>query len=245
MSAWELYTARMNLKGATKRESSRNKILSFINRKLPDSLSFEQVTINGAEQSIAIIDTGKAFIKKIHCLPGESFPCGATALWSETHWLITEVDAHDELYMSGTMHRCNYVLRWFNAGGEIISRHCMIEDGTKYLIGEKEERMISVGDARVALTIGKDSETVRLNRGRRFLIDDPDSGEPLAFELTKPHRLFGVYDGHGVYKYLLTETNTTDDDNFPLMIADYYKYRPDERPKAPSNTGRPPKEGWL
>ena len=46
----------------------------------------------------------------------------------------------------------------------------------------------------------------------------------MAFALTKPLKFAGVYGGNGVYKFVLQEVNTTDDDNEELGIADYYKH---------------------
>lgn len=245
MNPLDLYGERMKLKGAARREASHNRVMDFIGRKLPQSLSFVQADFDGTLQSVAIIDTGKSFIKEIHCLPGERLRCGAVLFWEGMHWLITEVDARDEIYTSGMLRQCNYELKWFNGKNEIVSRHCVIEDGTKYLVGEREEHMMAIGDARIALIIGKDKETVGINRGKRFLIDDPDSSQPLAFEVTKPNKLFGLYNGEGVYKHILSECNATDDDNFDLMVADYYLHRPGERPITPPGNEKPPADGWL
>ncbi len=52
----------------------------------------------------------------------------------------------------------------------------------------------------------------------------------LAYGLTKPLKLGGVFNGDGVYKFVLQEINTTDLDNQELRIADYYKYFPEEAP---------------
>lgn len=76
------------------------------------------------------------------------------------------------------------------------------------------------------MTIGKNVYTNKMRREDRFLIDDEDSDLMLAYELTKPWKLGGTYNGAGVFKFVLQEVNTTDNDNQELRIADYYKYYP-------------------
>lgn len=94
------------------------------------------------------------------------------------------------------------------------------------LTGELEDRQFIVtrGDSRIAITIAKNSYTVKLGRRHRFLVDDDDDMEKMAFALTKPLKFAGVYGGKGVYKFVLQEVNTTDDDNQELGIADYYQH---------------------
>lgn len=57
-------------------------------------------------------------------------------------------------------------------------------------------------------------------------MDDPESPQPLAYILSKPFKLTGVYNNTGVYKFVLQEVTTTDYDNFELGIADYYRHFP-------------------
>lgn len=76
------------------------------------------------------------------------------------------------------------------------------------------------------MTIARNAMTVKFGRERRFLIDDPESALMLAYQLTKPFKLGGTFNNQGVFKFVLQEVNTTDDDNQELCIADYYKYFP-------------------
>ena len=82
------------------------------------------------------------------------------------------------------------------------------------------------GDSRIAMTLARNAETVKLNRENRFLIDDPESPIPLAYQLTKPLKLGWSYNSQGAYKFVLQEVTGTKDDNLELGIADYYKHFP-------------------
>ena len=70
----------------------------------------------------------------------------------------------------------------------------------------------------------------------RFLIDDPIAEEMCAYEITKPDRVTNVYDGHGIYKFLCREVNSSDTDNKAELIPDNSEYQPGE-PDGAENGG--------
>lgn len=242
MGAWDTYAARLNApvdpSGNPERDSALDHIQSRMRRKVTSSLSYKKVKIDDIDRSIAVINTQNLAIKKIYSMPGEDLPHGSIVDWADSKWLITELDAHKEFCSEGRMQRCNYFLRWIDSDGNVIGKWCVVADGTKYLIGEKSEDIMTIGDARISVTIGKDPDTEKLSRGRRFLIDDMESDEVLAYAITKPNKLFNVYNGRGVYRFILGEVNLTDADNTELRIADYYSWQPKQSdPKPDIQTG--------
>lgn len=96
------------------------------------------------------------------------------------------------------------------------------------LTGEFDDRnfIATRGDTRLSMTISRTAETLKFNRTSRFIIDDPASGEQLAYALSKPLRMGSVYGEDGVFKFVMQEVVTTDDDNLDEHIADYYKHFP-------------------
>lgn len=230
MGVWDLYNARMQVNGTTRREHALKHTKSNLTRKSVNSLSSHNVLINGLGQVVTILNQKEDMAtKRICALPGDTLIHGGLVDFADSKWLITEIDANDEVYASGLMRRCNYLLKWLDIDGNIIEKWCVVEDGTKYLIGEKIRDVMAIGDARIAITIGKDADTVSLGRGRRFLVDDMDSNDVLAYQITKPNKLFNIYDGGGVFRFILNEVNMTDDDNVELRIADYYNWKPYEK----------------
>lgn len=229
MSVWAPFNARMEVSGLNRRQRALRATKNNIMRKAPHSLSYKRVLINGVEQEVIILEIkDDRSSKRICALPCEELPHGGIVDFADGKWLITDVNADDEVYASGTMVQCNYLLKWLNDEGNIVERWCVIEDGTKYLIGEYRERIMTVGDARITVTIGKDEDTNALQRGMRFLIDDMDAEEILAYQITKPNKLYKVQNGKGVFRFILNEVNATDDDNFDLRIADYYNWKPNK-----------------
>lgn len=243
MNAWDSYETRLSYSKEIKQSLTRERTKDRLAKQMSTNLSYDDVTINGEKRQISVIDETEFNKKKIHSLPKENLEHGAIVEWSGSIWLITEIDVHKELYSTGRMERCNHLLRWINDSGEIIERWCIVEDGTKYLIGEKSNNIMAIGDARIAVTVGKDIETCKLNRGYRFIIDDLDSGAPLAYQITKPNKLYNIYDNKGVFRFILNEVNRTDNDNLELRIADYYNWHPKKDKIESDVKNRPPFDG--
>ncbi len=85
---------------------------------------------------------------------------------------------------------------------------------------------MSRGDSRIAMTLARNALSVKLNRKNRFLVDDPDAPLKMAYALTKPLKIGSTYNNQGVFKFVMSEVNSTDEDNQELGVADYYKYYP-------------------
>lgn len=250
--AWDLYEARLSAKGNTLRDTRLQRERDYISRKLPSSLSYHTAIISGVERQLAIIDSDNLNTKTILSLPGEDIQGGSLIAWNGYNWLVIQRDPHNEVCTKAVMMQCNYLLRWIAADESIVERWCIISDGTKYLTGETissyNDNGMSLGDTRIAMTIPRDEYTVQLNRSHRFLIDDYDSGSVLAYRLTKPFKLGGVYNGHGSMSFVLTEANTEDSDNLELHIANYYDHFPRENSTGGSAGDEPESGGkkvWL
>lgn len=261
MSVWDLYQQRTNVRGDTKRMTQYNREVRTLRNKLPDNLSYQTVDIydithgynicdrEPLQQELAIINSDNLNEKMIYSMPEQDIVHGGLVHWMDNYWLITERDANTNIYARAKMIQCNHLLRWVSDEDEIIEQWCIVEDGTKYLTGEYEDRhfVVTRGDSRIYLTIARNDETKKLNRENRFLIDDPDSPIQIAYALTKPLKLGGTYNGSGVFKFVLQEVQTTDNDNIERRIADYYKHFNREE-DYPTNEPKPDiggKKVWL
>lgn len=231
MNAWEMYDQYHEAIGTTKRDMYVGHTRRNMRRMMMDSPSCRTVLINDIEQDVLIVRKNKTEMdqKIIMSLPGEHLKHGGIVSFANNKWLITQMDADDQFYDRGIMQQCNHILRWISKDGTLKEKWCYVADGTKYLIGEHREQIMSIGDARIAVTIGKDEDTIELNRGLRFLIDDTDSDNVLVYEITKPNRLYNVFNGDGVFRFILTETNLTAEDNKELRIADYTNWHPGKK----------------
>jgi len=247
MSLWDTYQSRLDAHGGDRRGALLRRVSRSLRTKMPASLSFHSVLLNGEPRSLSIINSDNLDQKTLCTLPGEDLPHGGMVEWMGNHWLITERDANNEVYTKGIMRQCNYLLRWIAEDGNIIERWCIVEDGTKYLTGEYSDKdfILSVGDSRISVTLAVDPYTLQLNRDKRFLIDHYGYHNVLAYSLTKPFKLGGSYNNSGVVRFIMQETNTVDTDNFELHIANYYDCFPRKEAAKPDTRKEEGKKVWL
>ena len=241
MSVWDKYESRIKSSGDSKYSAAFERERRMIEMKLPDNLSFESVEVFASEygfnitseesqshkisQNVAIIDADNLNEKSIYSLPGEDIELGSLVVLDGCYWLVCERDHRSVLYTKAKIIQCNHLLKWIQ-DGDIMSQWCIIEDGTKYMTGELEDRhfIVTRGEARISMQIARNKYTVRFDRENRFLIDDEDSPHKLSYILTKPLKVGSLYNNKGVFKFVLQEATATGDDNHELGIADYYKY---------------------
>ena len=267
MGVWNTYRNRLSVHGDTKRNASYIREVRNITNKLPDNLSYQPVEIYPADycyniesessmahritQNVAILNSDNLNEKTMCSLPGEDIAIGSLICWMDNHWLVAERDVNTTLYTKVKLLQCNHLLKWITSEHEIIEQWCVVEDGTKYLTGELENRdyVVTRGDTRISVQVSKNKLTCKLNRESRFLIDDDDSPHKLAYLLTKPLKRGLTYNGEGTYKFVLQEVTATEYDNHDLGIADYYIHFPkDDGDDSSSDSDADKSEGkgsWL
>lgn len=247
---WDRYSNRVTVRGDSVRSDTLAREKSRLKYMLQNSLSYHTVyfyedsiiKINQSEscdvvndnriiQNIAIINSDNLDEKYVYSLPDEDVQIGDLFYWSDNYWLITERDANTEVYTRAKALQCNYLLKWVEVtddGPQIIEQWCHVEDGTKYMTGELEDRhfIVTRGDNRIAITIARNEHTKLFNRKSRFLVDDSGTNELSSYDLSKPLKVGHTYNNKGVYQFVLSESNYTDNDNMELGVADYYMYFP-------------------
>ena len=131
MGLWDIYEDRANAHGRTKREVELRNEQRMLLNKTKNTLSYFEAIVDGEVRNVSIIDSDNLNEKKMLSLPGEDFDCGALVEWADNYWLITEKDAHNEVYTRVKLLQCNYLLKWVDEFDEIHEQWCVIEDGTK------------------------------------------------------------------------------------------------------------------
>lgn len=227
MSVWDTYEQVRAPIARTKRDRWTEYTRRMYTRRMLESPSCHEVFIDGETQIVCIEHTAERDQKKIIALPGETIKHGGIVTFANNKWIVVEKDADNTIYDKGIMQQCNHILRWISRkDGKLKEKWCFVEDGTKYLIGEKSNQLMAIGDSRIAVTIEKDEDTVELARGLRFLIDDADSDFVSAYQITKSNKLYNVFNNEGVFRFILNEVQLTADDNTDLRIADYNNWHP-------------------
>lgn len=260
----EQYRGRMAVYGAAHRDDTLSREQRMLQNKLKNTLSYQKVEMwscaegydidevgreeNRVFRTVAIINSDNLNEKHIISLPGEDLEHGALVRWMDNYWLITERDANTTVYTKCKMLQCNHLLKWVSADGVVHKQWCVIEDSTKYLTGELEDRhfIVTRGDQRVYMSIARNDYTIRFERTDRFLIDDDDAPLKIAYSLSKPLKLGWTVGGKGVFKFVLLEAQSTEFDDQINGVADYYRYHAKSGEDGPNdNTPKNDRNGWL
>lgn len=131
MSAWDNYEARINIIGGSERNAYKKREVDSIYRRLPNNLSYTDVTIDDIAQTVAIINSDNLNEKTIISMPGEDIRHGGLVHWMENYWLVVERDANTTIYTRAKLLQCNYLLKWVSEDAVIHEQWCCVEDGTK------------------------------------------------------------------------------------------------------------------
>lgn len=235
MNSYRNYCTRLQLRGNNRMETLVNRTREYYLRKYP----IEVVTFWDSDEPHEVFVVGTSAIgSKILCsLHKDIFYQGDIVVWKKSPWMITSIDARDDVYERFEMQRCNYLLKFTNKQGEIVEHHCVMSDVTKYLLGENSKEMLTIGDSRLSLMVQKNADTLAIRRGTRFILDDPDVDDPLCFETTKIDRVTGTLNNRGYFRFLVKETSRLPNDDVVEMVPDNSDYVPG----TPDGNGG----GWL
>ena len=147
MDAWDLYGARIRQDGLTKRDTTFRREMAALHTKLPDSLSYHCVAIDGMRQDVAIINSDNLNEKTMFSLVKNNASRvrgGELVDWMQNYWLVVECDANHELYTRSKIKQCNYLLRWVDTDGVLHEQWCVVEDGTKLRMLVSAQRNLCV-----------------------------------------------------------------------------------------------------
>ena len=235
------YRKIQNAHGANSlRDAQIQQIKSDLNKDFDNTLDVYTVPINGIEQSLTILKTTNTSQKKIKSKPNETFTIGDYIFWVNEHWIITEADVDDKLFTSGKMERCNYLLKWQNAKGDIIERHAIISSASKYNDGENAGAVIILGSDQLSVSIPLDNESLHIKRKTKFFIDNNDE-DPTVYELTGTNNVADSFSGHGVTSWIVKEcaySPTADD--LKYGVCDYVSPTAPTEPTTPENPNQSP-----
>lgn len=220
-----------------KKQAQLNSIKKQINRDFLSPVNWESVEVNGKHQELLIMKSTSVTTKKVEARPGEVLRLGALVFWSSVYWLVTTLDADNQVQFAGTMTQCNTVLRWQDEDQEIRVAYAVAEDATKYGTGVSDNSLMRIGEFSLKLKVQLNDDTLGICRDKRFLIGEcTEQHMPNAYIVSRINQVTGTYlveanadgmcDGESQnYGYieltLLEDQYRPNVDRADLMIADY------------------------
>lgn len=225
----DTFNAKVAHDGHRKRERVKRTLIREINEKSINSLSYQDVLINGMASNLTIDSGTMANKKNISSKCGESFNVGDIITYCGTPWLIMKADVNDEIYVRGQMQECNYRLRFQNKNREIVEYDCIIESASQYNSGEEAFKTITIGYNQNLIYIPLNDDTIGFESDDRFFIDN-NKINPKVYRATRVDTVTGTFNGVGYVILLVTEDQyRPESDDIEKWICDYKK--PNEEPE--------------
>ena len=231
---WDLYNKRLNINGLTTRERDLNYIKQNINDKLPNSLSYKSVLINDVPQSIEILksnNTSKNTTKKqINSLPNETFSCGDYVKYKNATYLIIDVDVDDEVYTTGRIELCNWILKFQSPTGTILSYPCI--DDSSLTTGLDENKIITTLSGIHRIKLPFDDNTKLIGVDRRFFLDKAGT---TTYKVTNVNNTTYNYGDKGLIELTLKQDSAYNPLTDKNGVCNYFE---------PTTDPKPPVEGY-
>ena len=213
------YSARMNLRGSTKRERELNRLKSDLVRKAPSSLSYKDVKLNGEPTQLMINTSTKPYYKEFESLPDQTVLAGDYVEWANSVWLVLNADCDDEVYTDGNLRQCQHKIFWQKDDGTIVSRYAYTENASAYNNGEKGNNTITLQSNQFMVYLPYDDETAELDNGKRVHVSR-SNGKCRPYELTRPDDITYGFGEKGIFNIIFTQTQYNPDEDKLVTLED-------------------------
>lgn len=154
--------------------------------------------------------------------PKDYFVAGDYFQYNNADWLCLNSHIFHNMYCRGLFQKCNNVLIWQNPKTlEILSRPAIIENATKYGVGQDFGKQIEVPTSSRRVMVVKDDETILINSPMRLMIGY-NGEEPAVYRVTQNDNTTNNYGGQGICSIVCMASEYDKNvDNAQLRVCDY------------------------
>lgn len=149
------------------------------------------------------------------------------------YWLCVETYDVSGIHCEGKLGKCGRFLKWQDENGVIQETPIIVTSAAKYNNGENGSSVIQLGSDQLLLFLQLNEDTVKLDRGMKFFIDENKS-DPSVYQLTRADTALYTYMGIGFLSLIVTEcAYTPSQEELELGVCNY-KEPSTPTPPAPS-----------
>ena len=159
------------------------------------------------------------YYKEFQALPDTPIYAGDYVHWGRGVWLVHSCSTDGEIYKTGRLWECNWLMKWQNEEGDIIERWCFASSASKYNEGVEQDKVFTLGSDQCKVYMPIDDEVLAVTKKKEmcFIIDNSIKGQPLVYEAHNPANVYSTFDIlkgddgklHGVTDWILKETTYT------------------------------------
>ena len=152
----------------------------------------------------------------------------------DEYWLCVESYDISGIHWEGKLAKCLRWLKWQDSKGIIQEIPIIVTSASKYNNGQDSSNTITLGSDQLLIFMQKNDDTLKLDRGYKFFIDD-NLDDPTVYELTRIDTALYTYMGKGFLSMIVTECAYTPSDNdLKYGVCNYKEVdTPSEDPTTP------------
>ena len=186
---WPLYETLLGNGMATnRREVAINEsVNAFVNGMVDDPAYQENATVGG--EITPIIASRKSTIMcAIKAPPSTDIHIGDMVDCFNEHWIVVELYVDKVGIINGEMWLCNNILRFQNRSIAVISRHCVVDDGTYSKKSSDPDAFVMANTYKIYITI--DEATKKLFVDKRLALGQIYSAD--GEEILEVYKIIGM-----------------------------------------------------
>ena len=130
----------------------------------------------------------------------------------DEYWLCVESYDVSGIHWEGKLAKCLRWLKWQDVNGIIQEIPIIVTSASKYNNGQDVSNTITLGSDQLLIFMSKNDDTLKLDRGYKFFIDD-NLDDPTVYELTRIDTALYTYMGKGFLSMIVTECAYTPSEN--------------------------------
>lgn len=186
---WPLYEKLLgNGLAANRREVAIDEsVNAFVSGMVDDPAYQENATVDG--ETTPIIASRKSTIMcAIKAPPSTDIHIGDMVECFNEHWIVVELYVDEVGIINGEMWLCNNILRFQNRSIAVISRHCVVDDGTYSKKSSDPDAFVMANTYKIYITI--DDATKKLFVDKRLAFGQIYSAD--GEEILEVYKIIGM-----------------------------------------------------
>ena len=186
---WPLYEKLLGNGMATNRREVAidESVNAFVNGMVDDPAYQENATVDG-EKTPIVASRKSTRMCAIKAPPSTDLHIGDMVECFNEHWIVVELYVDKVGIINGEMWLCNNILRFQNRSTAVISRHCVVDDGTYSKKSSDPDAFVMANTYKIYITI--DEATKRLFVDKRLAFGQIYSAD--GEEILEVYKIIGM-----------------------------------------------------
>lgn len=177
-----------------------------------------------------IKDTTLNSLQRQMIVPIGTCKAGMYVKYKNRFWLITNCVDDNGVYEKAILAICNWCLTWINDCGDIVQRWANITSASQYNNGETSTKNYYLRTDQLMVIIPKDKESLVLNQGKRFIIDEKctlyendltaskdTSKSVITYQLTRADTVLYNFSDSGNFQFIATQDEQQPNDGYYVI----------------------------